>query len=192
MEKSWIAREAVSMVDDGGAIMLCGGTTTQALAQLLVGKRLMVATNSVLVAQELASAKEVEVLVIGGILRGSIHALVGEDAEKTLARMHFAKLFRSGNGLSAERGLSTPNVHVASVDRAAADVSERVIAMVDHTKIGIQAMVQTVPTARISVLVTDDAADPLEVAALRAEAVPVRIAAAGHPPRVALPRPPRR
>jgi DeoR family fructose operon transcriptional repressor len=136
----------------------------------------MLVTNSVLVAHELANAPEVEVFLVGGMLRGSIHATVGGDSERALAGMRFATVFLSGNGLTAAHGLTTPNVHVASMDRAAVDASDRVVVLVDHTKIGVATMVQTVPTGRIDVLVTDRAADPTEVGALTAAGVDVRVA----------------
>jgi DeoR/GlpR family transcriptional regulator of sugar metabolism len=175
-EKAQIARLAASMVEDGDVVLLLGGTTTQALARRLVGRRLMVVTNSVLVAHELANAPEVEVFLVGGMLRGSIHATVGGDSERALAGMHFATVFLSGNGLSAAHGLTTPNVHVASLDRAAVEASDQVTVLVDHTKIGVATMVRTVPTQRIDLVVTDASADADELAALRAAGVEVRVA----------------
>ena len=175
-EKTRIARLASTLVQDGDVVLLLGGTTTQALARHLVGRRVMVATNSMLVAHELANAPEVEVFVVGGMLRGSIRATVGGDAERALAGMHFASVFLSGNGLSATHGLTTPNVHVASMDRAAVAAAERVTVLVDHTKIGLASMVRTVPTGRIDVLVTDAGVDPAELAALRTAGVDVLVA----------------
>ena len=175
-EKAQIARAAAALVEDGDVVLLLGGTTTQALARHLVGRRLMVVTNSVLVAHELANATDVEVFLVGGMLRGSIHATVGGDSERVLAGMRFATVFLSGNGLSAEHGLTTPNVHVASMDRAAVAASDRVVVLVDHTKIGVATMAQTVPTHRIDVVVTDQAADPRELGALAASGIDVRVA----------------
>lgn len=177
-EKLAIAQEAASLIEDGDFIMLGAGTTTQALARMLRRRRLMVATNSLLVADELTEATNVEVFVIGGVLRGNIHAMIGGDAERAIARMRLGKLFLSGNGLTAGAGLTTPNLHVASIDRAAVDSAEQVIALADHTKIGVESMVVTVPTDRIDTLVTDDGADGREIAALRAAGLEVRSVAA--------------
>lgn len=181
-EKLAIAREAASLVEDGEFIMLGAGTTTQALARMLQQRRVMVATNSLLVASELTDAAHVEVFVIGGVLRGNIRAMIGGDAERAIARMKLGKLFLSGNGLTAGAGLTTPNLHVASIDRAAAESAEQVIALVDHTKIGIESMVVTVPTERINTLVTDTGADLAEVAALRGAGIEVRCVPAAPAP----------
>jgi DeoR/GlpR family transcriptional regulator of sugar metabolism len=132
-------------------------------------------TNSLLVAQALARCATVDVVMTGGTLRGSIFALVGSAAEHSLSELRTSKAFLSGNGLTAGRGLSTPNTLVAGVDRALMAAAEDVIVLADHTKIGIDTMVQTVPTHQIDRLITDDAADTGEVAKLRELGVDVEI-----------------
>ena len=177
LEKRSIAREAAAMIADGDVVMLGPGTTTQELAKRLVERRIMVATTSILVADELRDAPGVETILIGGVFRGEIRATVGGDAERAVGRLRFQKLFLSGNGLTGRTGLTTPNAHVAGVDRAAADSSTEIIALVDHTKVGVDSIVQTVPTSRIGTLITDSAADADELDALRAGGVVVKIAA---------------
>ncbi|MEV0156337.1 DeoR/GlpR family DNA-binding transcription regulator [Micromonospora sp. NPDC050686] len=170
-EKAAIAELAASLVADGDAIVVGAGTTTQLFAhQLTRHSELAVVTNSLLVAQALANAPRVEVVLTGGTLRGAILALVGSAAERSLAGLRVRRAFISGNGLTAERGVSTPNMQVASVDRALAAAAEEIVVLADHTKIGVDTMVQTVPTDEIDHLVTDDAAsrDVLDELANRA------------------------
>jgi DeoR/GlpR family transcriptional regulator of sugar metabolism len=175
-EKLAIADRAAELVDDGDAIVIGAGTTTQALARRLVRRNdLTVVTNSLLVAQVLARCTTVDVVMTGGTLRGSIFALVGSAAEHSLSELRTSKAFISGNGLTAERGLSTPNTLVAGVDRALVAAAEDVIVLADHTKIGVDTMVQTVPTHRIARLITDDSADAAEVSRLRELGVDVDI-----------------
>ncbi|GAA4445235.1 DeoR/GlpR family DNA-binding transcription regulator [Phytohabitans houttuyneae] len=158
-EKAAIGELAASLVEDGDAIVIGAGTTTQVFAQALARhNELAVVTNSLLVAQALASAPRIEVVLTGGTLRGSIHALVGSAAERSVAGLRVRRAFISGNGLTPERGVSTPNMQVASVDRALAAAAEEIVVLADHTKIGVDTMVQTVPTDEIDHLVTDDAA----------------------------------
>ncbi len=158
-EKSAIADLAASLVEDGDAIVIGPGTTTQEFARRLSRHaELAVVTNSLLVAQALASSPRIEVMLTGGTLRGPILALVGSAAERSLAGLRVRRAFISGNGLTADRGLSTPNMQVACVDQALAAAAEEVVVLADHTKIGIDAMVQTVSAEQIDHLVTDDAA----------------------------------
>lgn len=173
-QKLAMAALAAELITDGEVIMLCAGTTTNAVATRLSRRRLMVATNSLLVADTLSDAADVDVLLIGGILRGNIRAAIGGEAERTVSRLRFQTVLLSGNGLTAANGLTTPNMHVASLDRAAVDSAQRVIVLADHTKVGTDSMVQTVPTERIDVLITDEDADADELARLTAAGVDVR------------------
>ncbi|GAA1867172.1 DeoR/GlpR family DNA-binding transcription regulator [Actinomadura bangladeshensis] len=176
-EKTAIARLAVELVEEGDAIVVGAGTTTRELARELIGfDSLTVVTNSLLVAQVLAEARGVEVVMTGGSLRGAIHALVGGAAEQTLASLRVRRAFISGNGLTAERGLSTPNMLVAGVDRALAHSAQEVVALVDHTKVGVDTMFQTVPADEIAFLVTDAQAPKPELAEFENAGVDVWVA----------------
>lgn len=157
LEKDAIGALAATLVTEGDAICVGAGTTTQAFARHLVGiGELTVITNSILVAQELARSRTIEVVMTGGTLRGSIYALVGSTAERALLGLHVHRVFLSGNGLTSNRGLSTPNPSVAGVDRALAEAGDEVVVLADHTKIGVETMAQTVPVDRIDHLITSD------------------------------------
>ena len=175
-EKEQIALAAAQLVGDDDVVALGAGTTTLALACLLKDRRdLTVVTTSLLVCDALLDAQGVQVLLSGGSLRGATHALVGPLAEASLAGLHVRTLFLSGNGLSAARGLSTPDVLTAAVDRRLALTAASIVVLVDHTKIGVEAMSQTVPTASIDRLITDERADPEELRRLEAAGVAVTV-----------------
>lgn len=179
-EKATIARLALDMIRPGDSILLGPGTTTHALAKLLVDfPELTVVTNSLLVAQALMGAGRVEVIVLGGTLRRPIHALVGPTTEESLRALRASIAFISGNGFTAERGLSTPSPVVAATDRAFASAAQQVVVLADHTKIGRDTMCQTVPAVRVHTLITDYRADPIAIAAIREAGVDVRIAETG-------------
>jgi len=200
-EKSAIADLAAGLVEEGDAVVVGAGTTTQELARRLARvPGLTVVTNSLLVAQALAHANRVEVVMTGGTLRGSNYALVGSGAEQSLHGLRVSKAFISGSGLTAERGLSTTNMLSASVDRALVQSAAEVIVLADHTKLGADTMFQTVPTEAITRLVTDEhaaAEDPTarELDALADCGVQIVVAPLGlpveppvHPPTPVAPR----
>ncbi|MGW4381661.1 DeoR/GlpR family DNA-binding transcription regulator [Kitasatospora sp. NPDC004531] len=186
-EKSAIADLAAGLVEEGDAIVVGAGTTTQELARRLARvPGLTVVTNSLLVAQALAHANRVEVVMTGGTLRGSNYALVGSGAEQSLAGLRVTKAFISGSGLTAARGLSTANMLSASVDRALVQSASEVIVLADHTKLGADSMFQTVATEAITRLVTDEhtaAEDPTarELDALADCGVQIAVAPLGLP-----------
>jgi DeoR family fructose operon transcriptional repressor len=75
--------------------------------------------------------------------------------------------------------LSTPSPLVAATDRAIAGAAQQVIVLADHTKIGQETMCQTVPSERVSTLITDSGADRAQLEASRAAGITVRIAEVG-------------
>ncbi|MGW1157376.1 DeoR/GlpR family DNA-binding transcription regulator [Streptomyces sp. NPDC002519] len=184
-EKTAIADLAAGLVEEGEAIVVGAGTTTQELARRLARvPGLTVVTNSLLVAQALAHANRVEVVMTGGTLRGSNYALVGSGAEQSLQGLRVSKAFLSGSGLTAERGLSTSNMLSASVDRALVQAAAEVVVLADHTKLGTDTMFQTVPTDLITRLVTDeppahDDRAATEVQALADQGVQIAVAGGG-------------
>src|SRR5438270_3648449 len=176
-EKASIAGLALEMLRPGHSILVGPGTTTLALARLLGDvAELTVVTNSLLVAQALMASPRVEVILTGGTLRRSIHALVGPATEESVRALRASTAFISGNGFTAERGLSTPSPLVAATDRAFAGAAQQVVVLADHTKIGQDTMCQTVPVGRVHTLITDTRADPILLEQIRSVGVDVRVA----------------
>jgi DeoR/GlpR family transcriptional regulator of sugar metabolism len=85
-------------------------------------------------------------------------------------------VFLSGEGVTAERGLTTPNVFAAATDMALRAAASQVIVLADHTKLGRDTMCQTVPAQQMDVLVTGSGADQTVVRALVAAGVDVLVA----------------
>jgi DeoR/GlpR family transcriptional regulator of sugar metabolism len=79
--------------------------------------------------------------------------------------------------LTVERGLSTPNMLVASIDRAMAAAADNVYVLADHTKVGVETMVQTVALSRIRAVVTDSRTPERQIDRLREAGVEVLVAA---------------
>jgi len=132
-----------------------------------------VVTNSVLVTQALLRAPQIDVVMVGGALRRSIGALVGPATEQALQGLRGDQVFLSGDGVTVDRGLTTPNVFAAATDQALMSAGRQVVVLADHTKLGHDTMCQTVPTDRIDVLVTDASADPRVCGLLTAAGVDV-------------------
>jgi DeoR/GlpR family transcriptional regulator of sugar metabolism len=136
------------------------------------------------VAQALAGSAA-EVVVTGGSLRGSTLALVGSVAEQSLSKVRVHHAFLSGNGLTSERGLSTPNMVPAGIDQAIARCAQEVVVLADHTKVGVDTMFQTVPVDAIRHLVTDELADPAVLRRLADSGVNIHIAPLAGAARIA-------
>jgi DeoR family transcriptional regulator of aga operon len=69
--------------------------------------------------------------------------------------------------------LTDVNVQEVEMKAAMASVCERVVAIVDHSKLGQVGLATFVPTAGLSLVITDNGADPEHIAAVRRAGVEV-------------------
>ncbi|WP_037854607.1 DeoR/GlpR family DNA-binding transcription regulator [Streptomyces sp. NRRL S-340] len=161
--KEDIARAAAELVAPGSAIALSGGTTTYALAHHLVDvPDLTVVTNSVRVADVFHTAQRTSgrrqgaaTVVLTGGVRTPSDSLVGPVADQAIAALHFDVLFLGVHGISAEAGLSTPNLAEAETNRRLVQSARRVVVVADHTKWGVVGLSSFATLEQVDTLVTD-------------------------------------
>ena len=80
-EKQARGRAAADLIPDNSSLFINIGTTTEAVGDALVGhKELMVITNNINVANHLRVFPSIEVVIAGGVVRGSDGGIVGEAA----------------------------------------------------------------------------------------------------------------
>jgi DeoR family fructose operon transcriptional repressor len=168
-EKERIAKAALAEVPEEGAIILDAGTTTARLAQALpVDRELTVVVNSPVIATMLGTRANINVLLIGGRLRGRTLATVDDWALRPLADMYVDVAFIGTNGMSVERGLTTPDLAEAAVKRAMINAARRTVLLADHTKIGNDYLARFGTLADLDLLVTDAGLDDELVADVEA------------------------
>jgi DeoR family fructose operon transcriptional repressor len=155
-EKARIASAALPFVPNDGTVLVDAGTTTLALAQVFPDHDLTVFTNSCPVAVELAARPRLQLYLVGGRVRGRTLAHVGDWALRELAELRLDVAFVGTNGLSPERGLSTPDPAEAAVKREMCRAAQQVVVLCDHTKVGEEAAVRFASIDEVDVLVTDD------------------------------------
>lgn len=173
-EKERIAKMALGEVPHEGAIILDAGTTTARLAQAIPGDReLTIVVNSPVLATTLGTRSNINVLLLGGRVRGKTLATVDDWALRPLADLHVDVAFLGTNGCSVERGLTTPDPAEAAVKRAMIGAARRSILLADHTKIGNDYLAKFGSLADIDLLITDSGLNDELVADVEAEGVRV-------------------
>lgn len=159
-EKERIARAAIDELPAEGAILLDAGTTTARLAEMLPSDReLTVVTNAVPIAMVLSTRPNVTVLTVGGRVRGRTLAMVDRWALRVLADTFVDVAFIGTNGVSVERGLTTPDDAEAAVKAAMLAAARRVIVLADHTKVGNDCFARFGAVDDVDTLITDDGLD---------------------------------
>jgi len=160
-EKERIAKAALDELPDGGSIILDAGTTTVRLAEMLpTDRELTVVTHALPVATVLATRPGITLHLVGGTVRGRTLAAVGSWALRELAEIHADVTFLGANGLTVERGVTTPDLAEAAVKRALVDAARRTVVLADHTKVGRVDLARVAGLDQIDTLITDAAVEP--------------------------------
>ena len=176
--KRKIAAAALDLLPaNDGSVILDGGSTTAALADVLpADRRLYVATNSVPIAARLSASPAVTLHLLGGRVRGITQTAVGDATVRSLQDLRVDVVFLGTNGVSAGHGFSTPDEAEAATKRAMVRAAQRVIVLGDSSKLGREHLVRFVTVEEVDVLVTDSEADPGIVAELETMGIEVLVA----------------
>lgn len=168
-EKERIAKAALAELPAEGSILLDAGSTTARLADVLpMDRQLTVVTNALPIATALVARPNLTVLVIGGRLRVRTLAAVDTWALDALAATYVDVAFVATNGVTAERGLTTPDHGEAAVKRAMIASARRTVLLADHTKVGVDHLARFAELAAIDTFVTDEGCDPQAAAEIEA------------------------
>ena len=157
VEKDRIAKAALAEVPAEGAILLDAGITTGLLADALpVDRELTVVTHSLAIAMALSARPNLTLMLLGGRLRGRTLATVDAWALRALHDTYVEVAFIATNGISAERGLTTPDTAEATVKRAAIASAQRTVLLADHTKVGNDCFARFADVTDIDTFITDN------------------------------------
>ena len=133
-EKRAIGLAAAALLEDGDTVLLDGGTTTLEVARALIGRRVQVVTNSLPIAQLLASSQQTDLILIGGYIypRTGVALAPGHrhDAVDPGADRH------SGGGRNRRRGDLQLQFLLVETERQMMSCGQEIMIVADHTKFG--------------------------------------------------------
>ena len=182
-EKRRIALRAAELTAGARVIFVGVGSTVEQFAQLAAPRGgLMVITPSLVVAS-LLGTRRVQVIMAGGMVRQDELSCVGPAAVECVQRFNTDIAVIGAAGISARRGVTDLDDSDAAVIRAALERTERIVVLADGSKFGDVALSTVVPIKRVSAIITDASADPVEVDRIEREGVEVIVAdqeMAGH------------
>lgn len=154
--KNIIAQCAAELVQDGDRIILDSGSTTALMVPYLKNKRdLIVMTNALNIAYDLATNTDIDVLIAGGNVRKNTYSITGPTTEQLLSMYHFNKLFLGIDGIDLDAGITTANFSEATVNKAMCHASQQIIAITDSTKFGRKSFCLIESIENIDSLITD-------------------------------------
>ncbi|MDQ2847744.1 MAG: DeoR/GlpR family DNA-binding transcription regulator [Actinomycetota bacterium] len=157
-EKRRIATAAVDELADAETVYIDEGFTPQLIAEKLaiVERPLTVVTSSLASAGLLASTHHTTIM-LGGRVRGRTLATVDHWATEMLADLVIDLAVLGANGISRDRGLTTPDPAVAAVKKTVAQSARRRIFVGIHTKFGVTSFCRFADVRDFATLITDSA-----------------------------------
>jgi len=166
-EKDAIAIRCAEMVKDGEAVLLDIGTTAHRLARALHGRSLTVITSNLMVYEELKDDGDIQIVLLGGIVRRSYHSLVGFLTEDNLRQVHADRLFLSTSGVRASGHVMDTTAVEVPLKRAMIAAADQVVLIADASKFPGTGIAKVCGPEDIDMVVTNAPADHTTRTALR-------------------------
>lgn len=154
--KQAIAQAATAHVQPESTVFLDAGTTCEAMVSELSGiTDLTVVTNDFLSAMRLME-ENITAIHTGGLVDINSGSSSGPLAAATLATLSIDYAFLSAGAWDLDHGLTTSETDKLTLKRAAHEVAERTILVVDSTKFGTHARFKALQLAELDLIITDD------------------------------------
>lgn len=154
-QKREIAMEAIKFVQEDDKIILDASTTAWYMAKELPNMNMTVLTNSIKVATELSTKRNITVISTGGTLRRKSLSFVGPLAEASLESYYVNKAFISCKAFHLQHGLSESSEQQARVKQFMLQIAHTTYMMIDSSKFGLQAFTRFATTDEIDYVLTD-------------------------------------
>jgi DeoR/GlpR family transcriptional regulator of sugar metabolism len=155
-EKRRIGAMAASLIHDGETIILDSGTTSLEIARQIKKKQgLQIITNGVNIAAELLDARDAQLFIVGGTVRGESASICGRFTEEMIEQFSADKLFLSGAGCDLDFGVSGANLEETMVNRAMLRISREIILVADSSKFSKRSMSRIASFTEIDTIISD-------------------------------------
>lgn len=152
-EKRAIVQRALAEIHPNDVIFVDAGTTTALFIEALTDTSVTVVTNSVHHASLLID-KGIKTIIIGGFVKETTDASVGQAALEQIARLNFDKAFVGMNGIDSVY-LTTPDHEEAMVKKAVIDNAKESFILVDPSKFGHISFVKVAPIEKVTLITTE-------------------------------------
>jgi DeoR family glycerol-3-phosphate regulon repressor len=155
-EKDAIGRTAAQLIPDKASLFVNIGTTTEAVSQALLDHgHLMVITNNINVANRLRVYPQFEVVIAGGVVRGTDGGIVGEAAVDFIRQFKVDYAVIGASAIDDDGALLDFDFREVKVAQAIIANARHVILVADSTKFERTAPVRIAHISQVHTFVTD-------------------------------------
>lgn len=156
-KKKVIAKVAAAYVEKGDSIALDTGSTALEFAKQIADiEDITIVTYDFQIAAYLEKNSKAAVVMAGGIVRRNFHCTSGKPAIDTLENFYYDKAFMGADGMSIEKGFTTPNVEISRIKRIIKANADEVIMLCDSTKIERSSFAKFSEIEDVDLIITDD------------------------------------
>lgn len=157
-QKAAMGALAASLIPDDSSVTLNIGTSTEQVARALSGHRgLTVLSNNINIINLLIGTPSKELVLVGGAVRQSDGAIVGEDAVEFISRYKVDFAVIGASAMDADGAILDFDAREVSVARAILRNARSRILVCDGSKFDIAAPVRICDLAELDYVVTDRA-----------------------------------
>lgn len=157
-EKHEIADKAIKLIDSGDCIFIDGGSTTTYFARALPDEDLYVLTNALVIAETVMRKNKPKVALLGGDLRRNNFITVGKTCLDFIDGVNIQTAVMTASGFNKELGVFTCGLQSeAEVKRKVIEKADRVIMLIDSSKVDKKTPYTFASIEKIDFLVVDSA-----------------------------------
>ena len=150
-EKMRIVHKALEFIKPNDVIFIDAGTTNALLVEHLNRNDITVVTNSIHHAARLVE-KDIKTIIIGGLVKHSTDASIGNMAIQQIKHLNFDKAFVGMNGFDTGN-FTTPDMDEAAVKGLIIESAKESYVLADSSKIGHVSFVNVAPIENATIII---------------------------------------
>lgn len=165
-EKKLIAQKAAQLLRPHHSLFIAAGSTCAELTKVLPDMPMQVFTDGLVTALELAKQPGIEVTILGGeILNESVRSS-GPKVFEELNQLHFDFAFMGTDGYRPDYGFVCCSAHAAALFQTIIEHSDKVVVLMDSSKISAARAARNIPAASVDIVVSDGGLDEASIKTL--------------------------
>jgi DeoR/GlpR family transcriptional regulator of sugar metabolism len=173
-EKKGVAKVAANLISKDEMIFLGSGTTALYVAHELHKREdITVVSNAITILNNLATHGKMTLIGVGGFLRRKEFSMIGHFADKMISDIRVDKVIMGIRGIHPRFGLTNEHPQELMTDRAIMNISDNVIIIADHTKIGHVSTTRAAHIEQASLIITGNKAPKEMIEAIEEKGVEV-------------------
>lgn len=155
-QKHRIAKKASEYVNDGDVVILDTGTTTLEIASEIADRQnITIITTSLAIVSALQFSSEIEVILLGGFLRGGSPDMHGPLTEQNIEQFLADVSFIGADAIDDKGNTYTDDLRIVNLDRKIAAKAKKVIVVADSQKFSNNAMCKVFVPGDYDLIISD-------------------------------------